>query len=105
MDIKSASHRCNLAQQRFASVLLALAGREAEGLALSQIARGVKAASERVFHDLGNLAEAGLAEKMPNGNWRLGPRIVQIARDHQLGLARLQEQVRELEQRYTRSAS
>lgn len=98
-------HRSNAAQQRAFLVLLALAGREAEGLALSQIARGIKSSTERVFHDLGNLAEAGLAERLPNGNWRLGPRLVQIARDFQLGLVRLQDQVRELEQRYTRGGA
>lgn len=95
-------HRTNAAQQRILQVLLLLAGREAEGLALSQVAKGVRSSSERAYHDLGNLAEAGLAEKLPSGNWRLGPRVVQIARDFQLGLVRIQDQVRELEQRYTR---
>ena len=100
--MSQASFKINQAQQRVLRILLVLAGHEGEGVAQSAIARAIKTSDSRAFNDLRNLAEAGFVEKLANGNWRLGPKPVQISLAHQTGLARLKSQVEEIQQRYSR---
>lgn len=100
--MSSASFKVNNAQQRVLRILLVLAGNEGEGVAQSAVARAIKATDSRAFNDLRNLAEAGFAEKLSNGNWRLAPKAVQIAIAHMNGLARLKAMASEIEQRYSR---
>lgn len=100
---KPASVKINQAQQRVMRILLVLAGHEGEGVAQSAIARAIKTSDSRVFNDLRNIAEGGFAERLENGNWRLAPKLVQIALAHQNGLARLKSQVEEIQQRFSRS--
>ena len=93
------------AQRRIIQVIFALAGNELMGLAPSEIQRslGVNSAST-VTRDLAVLKDLGIAEQVQEtGRWRLGPRVVQIARDFELNLSRAKTKVAELEQRYTRS--
>lgn len=94
--------KLNNAQQRACEILVLLAGREAEGVPSSAIAKAVKTSDSRIHNDLRNLAHAGLIERLDNGAWRLGPRLVQIALAHQTGLARIKAKVDEIEQRYSR---
>ena len=93
------------AQRRILQVVFALAGNELMGLAPSEIQRalGVNSAST-VTRDLAVLKDMGIAEQVQEtGRWRLGPRVVQIARDFELNLSKAKTKVSELEQRYTRS--
>lgn len=100
--MSTATFKVNNAQQRVCQILALLAGHEAEGLTQTSVAKAVKASDNRVFHDLRNLAHAGLVERLESGQWRLGPKLVQIAIAHQHGLARIKARVEEIEQRYSR---
>ena len=53
--------------------------------------------------DLWNLENAGVAEQLEGGGWRLGPKLVQVALAFHRGLDALKRSVDEIEQRYTRS--
>ena len=101
--VNTLTFKTNNAQQRVCQILILLAGHEAEGLTQTAVAKAVKASDNRVFHDLRNLAHAGLVERLDNGQWRLGPRLVQVAIAHQHGLARIKARVEEIEQRYSRT--
>jgi DNA-binding IclR family transcriptional regulator len=94
------------AQRRILQLALTLAGNELMGLAPSEIQRAlsIKSAST-VTRDLSVLKDLGLAEQIQEtGRWRLGPRLVQVARDFELALAKASSKVREIEQRYTRES-
>jgi DNA-binding IclR family transcriptional regulator len=92
----------NAAQQRVLAATLVLAGHEAVGLAPSQLAKALRTSASNVTRDLANLVTAGIAEKLESGNYRLGPRLVQVAIAHQRGLADIKARVEEIEQRYSR---
>lgn len=93
----------NAAQQRVLQIVFLLAGREQQGLSQGEIAKAIKSSSTRVHHDLRNLAHAGFAERLANGNWRLAPRVIQISRDCEIGLARVASECEELRNRFSRS--
>lgn len=103
MTEQTDTYRINDAQQRVAQILLLLAGREAEGLPQAAICKAGKWAGSKVHNDLRNLREAGLVERLCSGNWRLGPKLVQVAIAHQTGLARIKARLDEIEQRYSRT--
>ena len=95
------------AQRRIIEMVLALAGNELMGLAPSEVQRalGIKSAS-MVTRDLQVLKDLGIAEQVQEtGRWRLGPRIVQIARDFELNLKKSAAKVAEIENRYTRTSN
>lgn len=102
MNDAADTYRINDAQQRVTQILLLLAGKEAEGLPQGAIAKAGKWAGSKTHNDLRNLRHAGFAERLPNGNWRLAPKLVQIAIAHQTGLARIADQLAELQQRFSR---
>ncbi len=91
-------------QQRLLSIQIVLAGHEFNGLAPSEIANSVRTSASNVTHDLANLQEAGLAERVPalENRWRLGPKAIQMFRAHSLGMERIRAQVVEFQQRYSR---
>lgn len=94
------------AQRRIIQTILCLAGNELLGLSTVELQRalGAKHASV-VTRDLQVLLDLGVAEKIQEtGRWRLGPRLIQVARDFEIALAKASTKVQELEQRYTRSA-
>ncbi|MBZ0250891.1 MAG: hypothetical protein K8F93_14650 [Burkholderiales bacterium] len=94
------------AQRRIIETILCLAGNELMGLSTVDVQRalGLKHASV-VTRDLQVLLDMGIAEKIQEtGRWRLAPRLIQIARDYEVAIAKASSKVRELEQRYTRSA-
>lgn len=94
------------AQRRIIATILCLAGNELMGLSTVDVQRalGLKHASV-VTRDLQVLLDMGIAEKIQEtGRWRLAPRLIQIARDYEVAIAKASSKVRELEQRYTRSA-
>lgn len=99
------------AQQRVLFVMLALAGREVDGVSLTEIATalanriGKSMASQKnnVFRDLHNLKESGLAEQLPDSErWRLAPRIVQISFNYQRYMDRAERRLDETRSRFTR---
>lgn len=94
------------AQRRIVETIFCLAGHELMGLSTVDVQRALnhKHAS-LVTRDLQVLLDMGVAEQIPEtGRWRLGPRLVQIARDFEVAASKAAAKVRELEQRYTRQA-
>ncbi len=62
-------------QQRVLKTMKALFGHEVAGITSNDLARQLDTSSDRVFKDLKNLEEAGLAEQLPNKNWRIAPTL------------------------------
>jgi DNA-binding IclR family transcriptional regulator len=94
------------AQRRIVETILCLAGNELMGLSTVEVQRALNLKHASVVtRDLQVLLDMGIAEKIQEtGRWRLGPRMVQIARDFEVALAKATGKVRELENRYTRSS-
>ncbi|HEL7673009.1 TPA: helix-turn-helix domain-containing protein [Stenotrophomonas maltophilia] len=92
-------------QSIFARLLFALAGHSRTGLRLKPIADGIGESPSTTLRNLQRLAEDGLVERSPFGrdNWRLSPRIVQIALAHQAEVAREERQLDDFKNRYSRS--
>ncbi|HHA2933192.1 TPA: helix-turn-helix domain-containing protein [Stenotrophomonas maltophilia] len=89
----------------FARLLFALAGHSRTGLRLKPIADGIGESPSTTLRNLQRLAEDGLVERAPfdQENWRLSPRIVQIALAHQAEVAREERQLDDFKNRYSRS--
>ncbi|WP_234500090.1 helix-turn-helix domain-containing protein [Stenotrophomonas maltophilia] len=89
----------------FARLLFALAGHSRTGLRLKPIADGIGESPSTTLRNLQRLAEDGLVERSPfdQDNWRLSPRIVQIALAHQAEVAREERQLDDFKNRYSRS--
>ncbi|HDS1617692.1 TPA: helix-turn-helix domain-containing protein [Stenotrophomonas maltophilia] len=92
-------------QSIFARLLFALAGHSRTGLRLKPIADGIGESPSTTLRNLQRLAEDGLVERSPfdRDNWRLSPRIVQIALAHQAEVAREERQLDDFKNRYSRS--
>ena len=58
-------------QQRVLNTLKALFGHESTGIASKDLASQLDTTASQVFKDLMNLQEAGLAEQLPDKNWRV----------------------------------
>ncbi|MBN5006875.1 helix-turn-helix domain-containing protein, partial [Stenotrophomonas maltophilia] len=86
-------------------LLFALAGHSRTGLRLKPIADGIGESPSTTLRNLQRLAEDGLVERSPfdQDNWRLSPRIVQIALAHQAEVAREERQLDDFKNRYSRS--
>lgn len=63
------------AQQRVLNTLKALFGHEIAGITAKDLATHLNVTSSQVFKDLMNLQEAGVAEQLPNKNWRVAPAL------------------------------
>ncbi|HEL3850646.1 TPA: helix-turn-helix domain-containing protein [Stenotrophomonas maltophilia] len=92
-------------QSIFARLLFVLAGHSRTGLRLKPIADGIGESPSTTLRNLQRLAEDGLVERSPfdQDNWRLSPRIVQIALAHQAEVAREERQLDDFKNRYSRS--
>ncbi len=92
-------------QSIFARLLFALAGHSRTGLRLKPIADGIGESPSTTLRNLQRLAEDGLVERSPldQENWRLSPRIVQIALAHQAEVAREERSLDDFKNRYSRS--
>ncbi|WP_241901816.1 hypothetical protein, partial [Stenotrophomonas maltophilia] len=66
---------------------------------------GIGESPSTTLRNLQRLAEDGLVERSPfdQDNWRLSPRIVQIALAHQAEVAREERQLDDFKNRYSRS--
>ncbi|WP_230660444.1 winged-helix domain-containing protein [Psychrobacter sp. I-STPA10] len=63
----------NSSQQRALRTLKALFGHEFTGISSKQLAQQLDTTASQVFKDLINLQAAGLAEQLPDKNWRIAP--------------------------------
>lgn len=91
--------------RRALRALFALQGHAFEGIRLKDVAEALAASPSTTLRTLEVLQEEGIAERVP-GNpefWRLSPRLVQIARAHEIELARVRQRLEETEQRYSRN--
>lgn len=91
--------------RRALSLLFVLQGHTMEGLRLKQIADAIRTTPSTALRDLEVLAEEGIAERIPGRDeyWRLSPRLIQLARAHELEMARYRQRLEETEQRYSRN--
>ncbi|HGM5880621.1 helix-turn-helix domain-containing protein [Stenotrophomonas maltophilia] len=92
-------------QSIFARLLFALAGHSRNGLRLKPIADGIGESPSTTLRNLQRMAEDGLVERSPydQDNWRLSPRIVQIALAHLAEVVREEQQLNDFKNRYSRS--
>lgn len=90
--------------RRTLRAVLVLAGHEVMGLRPTEIAKAIKESPSTVTRLMAAMEDEGFAERVPNRDeaWRLGPKLVQIARAHTAGLAEMQRQLDEVNQRYSR---
>lgn len=102
MTPERATDYTNPAQQRVLAIQLLLAGNEFTGVLPSELARALDTSLPNMTRDLFNLEKAGIAERMPTGRWRLGPKLVQIALAFTTHVGRQSDQLTEIKQRYTR---
>ena len=91
--------------RRVLALLFVLQGHTMEGLRLKQIADAIRTTPSTALRDLEVLAEEGIAERIPGRDeyWRLSPRLIQLARAHELEMARHRQRLEETEQRYSRN--
>lgn len=91
----------NAAQQRILRTLLILAEHALDGVTPGEIARQLNTLPSNTTRDLANLRLAGLAEVMPNGRWRIAPRLVELALALQRSLDSAQRRLEETRRRYS----
>lgn len=91
----------NTAQQRVLALIFRLAGHEIQGLAPSELASAMRTSASNMTRDLANLKEAGFAEPLESGRWRLTPRVVQISLAASTAFARAQDRLNETRQRFS----
>jgi DNA-binding IclR family transcriptional regulator len=91
--------------ERVCQLIMAMAGHEIQGVRNSELAAALKVSRPTITRDLISLKRIGIVEEIPGlpGRWRLGPKIIQIARSHTEGMARIKSAVAEIEQRFSRS--
>ena len=92
----------NAAQQRVLAIVFRLAGHEIEGIAPSELAAAIRTSASNITRDLANLREAGFAEPLDTGRWRLTPRVVQISLAAGAAFQRAQQTLDEARQRFSR---
>lgn len=62
-------------QQRGYRTMKALFGHEVTGISATDLAKQLGNTASQAYKDLINLQQAGLAEQLPNGNWRIAPAL------------------------------
>jgi DNA-binding IclR family transcriptional regulator len=89
---------------RVVRVIESLAGNTLNGLSPGEIGKAAGASPAQITRLLAQLIRRGVVESArTEGRYRLGPAIVQIARAHELELARAERDLAEARQRYSRS--
>lgn len=68
-----ATNYVSTSQQRVLKTMKALFGHEVTGITNKDLAKKLNMPVSYVFKDLKNLEEAGLAEQLPDGYWRISP--------------------------------
>ena len=85
------------AQQTLLTVLRSLGHQPLSPQSASDIAEAQKIPKDSVFRALKNLEEAGWAEQLPGGAWRLTPTLTQISERLRLQLAQMHQHYLDLE--------
>ncbi len=99
------NYRC-ASQQRILKVLLCLFGHEIEGLTPGQVAKLADTTAANATRDLWNLEEAGLVERLPNGDKvRISPQLGRKALAVLHTFDRAQRNLTDLANRYTSSTN
>lgn len=73
--MKNTATYLSTTQQRGYKTLKALFGHEVTGISATDLAKQLDNTASQAFKDLVNLQQAGLAEQLPNGNWRIAPAL------------------------------
>lgn len=91
-------------QSIYARVLFGLSGYSYRGLRLQQIAEGIGESASTTLRNLQRMEADGMVERSPHDkdNWRLSPRVVQIAIAHAEEVMREERQLDQFKQRYSR---
>jgi DNA-binding IclR family transcriptional regulator len=87
---------------RHLDIVMALAGNEFGGIRNADICKVIGQPAHKVSRDLQNLIEAGWAEKLDNGHFRLGPKPVQVALAFATAVSRAETQLADVKNRYSR---
>lgn len=88
------------AQLRGYTTLKALFGHETHGISCAVLAQQLGLRNGQVFKDLSTLQAAGLAEQLPNKNWRLSSALAREAIKILHGLDNARRRVDETANRY-----
>lgn len=85
-------------------LIYALSGNEVQGLSPSEMAKTTRLSPSAVTQYRQLLQAAGLVEQVPHmpGRFRLGPKLIQIARAYESGVEQAKHRLSETEQRYSR---
>ena len=91
----------------FTRVLFGLGGHSRHGLRLKQIADGIGESASTTLRNLQRMEADGLVERSTHDkdNWRLTPRLIQLAIAHAEEMARETQQLEQLKQRFSRIPS
>ena len=94
-----------LQTRRALRLIEVLSGKEVGGLRPGEIAKAINESASTVTRMLAAVEQEGYCERVPGRDeaWRLGPKLVQIAKAHTTGLAAAQRQIDEVTQRYSRA--
>ncbi|PKG73152.1 hypothetical protein CXF86_19065 [Shewanella sp. GutCb] len=89
--------------QRTLKVISVMAGREAQGISPSELAKLAQTSPANITRALANLKQASFAERLPSdtSRWRLAPKLVQIANSVSLNLNQAQLQLQQDQQNYS----
>lgn len=92
-------------QSIYTRLLFGLAGYSRHGLRLAQIADGIGESPSTTLRNLQRMELDGLVERSTHDkdNWRLSPRVVQIAIAHSAEVAREESALADFKHRYSRS--
>lgn len=89
---------------RVVRVIEALAGNTVSGLSPGELGKSAKASPAQITRLLAQLIRRGVVEHTrTDGRYRLGPAVIQIARAHELEMARVERELAEIRQRYSRT--
>lgn len=90
-------------QSIYARLLFGLAGHSYRGLRLQQVAEGIGESPSTTLRNLQRMEDDGLVERSPHdNNWRLTPRVIQLAQAHTDAVLREEQQLNQFQQRYSR---
>jgi DNA-binding IclR family transcriptional regulator len=89
----------------FTRVLFGLAGHSRHGLRLKQIADGIGESPSTTLRNLQRMEADGLVERSPydKDDWRLTPRVIQLAIAHADEVTHEERQLDEFRRRYSRT--
>lgn len=81
-----------------------LQGHAYDGVRLKQVAEALGATACTALRDLETLREEGVTERIPGNEdcWRLAPKLIQVARAHEMDVARQRQKIDDYHNRCTR---